>query len=196
MFKKMVVLISVAFILTACNSTKVPSVVGQEASYAQGILKGQDFEVEVTEKVEDGVKPGQVLSQEPSAQTSVNKGSKVKLIVAKSPTYQIKGSLRLVDSKIAGSDDYCYGTGGYKDIQGGMSVTIRDGKGGILATGNTESGKRPTGEFSNVQCVFSFQLDNVPKSDFYSVEVGRRGQLNFSYEEMKSKNWEVDFSLG
>ncbi|QFS49056.1 hypothetical protein GXM_06550 [Nostoc sphaeroides CCNUC1] len=40
-----------------------------------------------------------------------------------------------------------------------MSVTVRDGKSAILATGITENGKRSTDEFSQVKCVFSFQID-------------------------------------
>ncbi len=196
MLKQWLLLVTVSFILTSCNSAKVPAVVGQEASYAKGILKGQGFDVEVTDKIEDGVKPGQVLSQDPSAQASVDKGSKVKLVIAKSPIYQVKGAVKLVDSDIAGNDSNCYGTGGYRDIREAMPVTIRDGKGNILATGATNSGKRPPGEYANIQCTFSFEVSNVPKVDFYSIEVGRRGQLNFSYEEMQKKNWEVILSLG
>ncbi|WP_052672457.1 PASTA domain-containing protein [Aliterella atlantica] len=194
--KKLIPLIGIMLLLTSCNSTKVPNVVGEEAGYARGILKGQGFEVETIEKVEEDVQPGQVLSQQPSAEASTNKGSKIKLTVAKSPIHQIKGSLTLVDSDISGSEDNCYGTGGYDDIQGGMSVTIQDGKGNILALGQTGNGTQPSSEYSSVLCVFEFQVDNIPKSDFYSIQVGRRGQLNYSYEEMKNKNWEVSLSLG
>lgn len=196
MFKKILLPVSLAFFITSCNNVKVPNVVGQEASYASGIVKGQGFEVEVIEKVEDEVKPGQVLNQEPTADSSTKKGSKIKLTIAKPPVYQVKGAVRLIDSKIRGTDDYCYGSGGYSDIKGAMPVTIRDGKGNILATGNTESGKRPSGKYSNVICKFSFKVNDVPKTDFYSVEIGRRGQINYSYEEMQEKKWELILSLG
>lgn len=196
MLKKFLSIISIMLLITSCNSAKVPNVVGEEASYARGILKGQGFEVETTEKIEEEVQPGQVLSQEPNAEASTNKGSKIKITVAKSPVYQIKGNITLVDSDISGSDENCYGSGGYSDIQGEMSVTIQDGKGNILAIGRTGNGTHPSSEYSSVQCVFEFQVDNIPKSDFYSIQVGRRGQLNYSYEEMKSKNWEVSLSLG
>lgn len=196
MFKKLLLLIGTVIVLTSCNSAKVPKVVGEEASYARGILKGQGFEVEITEKVAENVQPGQVLNQEPQAEASINKGSKIRLTIAKSPIYQIKGNISLIDSDISGSDEDCYGTGGYGDIKGGMSVTIQDGKGNILAIGRTGNGTHPSSEYSSVQCVFDFQVDDVPKSDFYSIQVGRRGQLNYSYEEMKSKNWEVSLSLG
>lgn len=193
MLKKLLLLTTIAFLVTSCNNVEVPNIVGEEASYARGILKGKGFEVETTERVEDGVKPGQVLSQEPPAEASTNKGSKINLIIAKSPVYQVKGSVTLIDSDISGSDDNCYGAGGYEDIQAGMSVTIRDGQSNILATGHTENGIQ---ESSSVTCVFKFQVVNVPKSDFYSVEVGHRGQLNYSYEEIKKKNWEVSLSIG
>ncbi|MBE9216805.1 PASTA domain-containing protein [Plectonema cf. radiosum LEGE 06105] len=196
MFKKILLPVSLAFFITSCNNAKVPNVVGQEASYARGIIKGQGFETEVIEKIEDGIQPGQVLSQEPIAEASIKKGSKIKLTITKPPVYELKGSVRLLDSEIQGTDDYCYGSGGYSDIKGGMSVTVRDGKGNILATGNTESGVRPPGEYSNIQCTFSFNVNNIPKTEFYSVEVGRRGQMNYSYEEMNKQKWELVLSLG
>lgn len=100
MLKRTLILIGITCFIASCNSTKVPNVVGQESSYARGILKGQGFEVEAIDKVEDGVQAGQVLNQEPSAETSIKKGSKIKLIIAKIPVYEIKGSLILIDSKI------------------------------------------------------------------------------------------------
>jgi hypothetical protein len=110
--------------------------------------------------------------------------------------YSVRGSLNLIDSRIGGTPNNCYGTGGYDDIQAGMSVTVRDGNGNILATGKTGSGFQPgNSEYSIVQCIFEFQIDNVPKSDFYSIEVQHRGELNFSFEELQKKNWEVSFSL-
>lgn len=108
------------------------------------------------------------------------------------PKYTIKGSLTLVDSDIEGSDEYCYGGGGYSDIEANMSVTIRDGQGNILATGNTGSGQKE----SLVQCVFSFEIPDIPKSDFYAIEVGRRGELNYSFEELNAKEWTVGLSIG
>lgn len=88
MLKKSLFLTTIAFLVTSCNNVKVPNIVSEEANYARGILKGKGFEVETTERVEDGVQPGQVLSQEPPAEASTNKGSKINLIIAKSPVYQ------------------------------------------------------------------------------------------------------------
>ena len=191
MYRKLLVLPALAFMLTSCNTVTVPNVVGEEASYAKGILKGQGFEIEVSEKIEDGVRPGQVLNQEPSAQLSTKKGSKVKLFVAKSPVYTISGSLKLVDSDIGGSDDACYGTGGYDDIGGFMSVTIRDGNKNIISTGKTGEGKKN----DYVTCIFDFEVNNVPKSEFCTIEIGHRGELNYSFNEIKEKNWKIELAL-
>lgn len=111
--------------------------------------------------------------------------------------YSIRGSLNLIDSKIGGTLNKCYGTGGFDDIGPSMPVTVRDGKGNILATGTTGTGSQPqNSEYAAVECTFKFQVDNIPKSNFYSIEVNRRGELNFSFEEMQRKNWEVNFTLG
>lgn len=106
--------------------------------------------------------------------------------------YTIKGSITLIDSDIEGTDDNCYGTGGYRDVRTNMPVTIRDGQGIILATGETRSGKKD----SIVTCIFEFEVSEIPKVDFYSIEVGRRGQLNYSFQELEEKEWTVGLSLG
>lgn len=140
-----------------------------------------------------------IASQSLNQNSSLNTQNKQMLLsenAINTSNNQISGYLQLVDSKIVGTDSNCYGTGGYEDIQGAMPVTIKDGQGKILALGKTSDGKRPKGQYSIVTCNFNFQVNNVPKSDFYSIEVGRRGQLNYSYEELKNKNWKVSFSIG
>ena len=131
-------------------------------------------------------KPSLITQIKPS---SINKNTTI------SNSSQISGYLELVDSNIEEIGNSCYGTGGFKDIEGGMTVTIKDGQGKIISLGKTSYGKRPKGQYSSVRCIFYFQVNNVPRVDFYSIEVGRRGQLNYSYEELKNKNWKVSFSL-
>lgn len=186
--------ILLAFV-AGCNSIKVSNVTGEDIGYAKGILKGQGFEVEVIEETDAEIPSGQVLSQEPAAETSLKKGELVRLVVAKSPIYSLKGTITLIDSDIEGVN-YCYGTGGYSDIKGGMAVTVMNEKGEILATGSVENGKRPPGQFSEVSCVLEFQLEEIPKSNFYSIEIGRRGKLNYSFEEIQKNNWELELSIG
>jgi len=109
--------------------------------------------------------------------------------------YSIKGSFSLIDSRIEGNTNNCYGTGGYSDIQGGMSITIKNGTGAIIGTGSTESGQRAKGGYASVHCIFEFTVDNLPRSDFYSISIGRRGESNFSFEELQKRNWTISLSL-
>jgi hypothetical protein len=37
---------------------------------------------------------------------------------------------------------------------------------------------------------------DLPKTDFYKVEVSHRGALTYSYDDMKSQNWTVGLKLG
>ncbi|MCW6037142.1 hypothetical protein K4A83_12805 [Spirulina subsalsa FACHB-351] len=127
-----------------------------------------------------------------SSSTASSSNSIIPAIPFIKSKYTIKGSITLIDSDIKGADDSCYGTGGYRDIQANMPVTIKDGQGNILATGKTGSGKKD----SRVVCVFDFEINDIPKVDFYSIEVGRRGQLNYSFQELEEKEWTVSLSLG
>lgn len=191
MRKSFLLLSFIGLTLTSCGGVEVSNVVGKEVAYATGMLQGQGFNVKTVEQIEEQVAPGQVLAQEPPAATSLKKGSIVELTISKSPTYKLRGTFSLIDSDLSGSDDNCYGTGGYSDIQTSMPVTIRDGQNKILATGKTGNGQLQ----GPVTCQFEFEVDSVPKSDFYSVEIGHRGELNYSFEELQDKNWEIGLSL-
>ena len=110
--------------------------------------------------------------------------------------HTLNGHLQLVDSDIRGSNSNCYGTGGYSDIRSSMAVTVKDEKGNIIGTSNTGSGYRPNNEYSGISCIFDFEVTNIPKSDFYSVEIGRRGQVNYSFSKLEDNDWEVSLILG
>lgn len=116
----------------------------------------------------------------------------------KPPVYSIKGSFELIDENIEGGSEepgsQCYGTGGFNDISAGMPVTIRDEKGLIIATGDTTEGTRPV-EHPSVTCIFGFKIEGIPKANFYTIEIGRRGNLNYSFEDMNKRNWEVSLRL-
>lgn len=87
----------------------------------------------------------------------------------------------------------CYPARGYEDLAGSSDVTVYGADGTMLAVGNTEA----TGEVRNVQgfykCVYRFSLADVPAQDnVYSVEVGRRGRINFN----KAESNKLVLSLG
>lgn len=87
----------------------------------------------------------------------------------------------------------CYGKGGYKDISGGMTVKVQDGKQNILALGKTEVGHS---DGTAIGCSFDFEVNDVPKSDFYVITVGNRGGINYSFDEINKRDWKVYISLG
>lgn len=150
----------------------------------------------LADRISNTAKPQNNNVQPVIASQGLNQTNTVSENATTSNSGQISGYLQLVDSEIGETGSICYGTGGYEDIQGGMPVTIKDGQGKILALGKTSYGKRPKAQYSQVLCVFDFQVNDVPKADFYSIEVGHRGQLNYSYEELKKQGWKVSFSIG
>jgi hypothetical protein len=90
----------------------------------------------------------------------------------------------------------CTGVGGFSDIQAGMPVIVQDEKNTILSTGTTETGYHPRErELSGRICIFKFTVKNIPVAKFYSIEVGRRGKLTYSFDEMVKKKWDVSFVL-
>lgn len=85
----------------------------------------------------------------------------------------------------------CSGTGGYSDIRSGTNVVLKDGDGKLLSTGSLGSGAG-----SGNDCVFEYSLNDVPEVPFYTIEVGKRGDLSYSLADMKSMGWSVDLTLG
>ena len=178
--------------ISCSNQLALPDVVGEDVQFARGILIGEDLLVSVQDEVVSGVPVGQVLRSEPESGSEVDPGSEIVLYVAKSPEYEILGSFTLQSTSTGGSDSNCRGTGGYDDINSGLSVTVRDGSGGVLATGRLGDGKRP----KVARCTFGYSVGGLPEVDFYSIEIGRRGELTYSFEEMENNNWEVSSILG
>ena len=106
--------------------------------------------------------------------------------------HNIKGSLTLKDDFFGGVGQFCNGGGGYGDIKSGRQVLVKDHKGETLATGELGIGKI----ISNNHCQFAIEVNGVRKAEFYTILIGRRGDLTYSYQEMEDKNWELNVSLG
>lgn len=117
-------------------------------------------------------------------------------------SYTIEGVFALVDADgihieragPAARAEWCAGTGGYDDIEPGLQVVVRDGEGSTLGTGRLEY-DHEAHEATNDLCPLVFTVE-VPRSDFYSIEVGRRGELVYDFDEMEEMGWEVVASLG
>ena len=122
-----------------------------------------------------------------------------------SPDPVITGSFTLIDSGVRGEWDACYGTKGYDDFGPGMTVTIRDGDGSIVGVGSTESLTEDDrigmwaddvefSEGAKVSCVVKFSVE-VKLAEFYAVEVGSRGDISYSMDELETSGWHVELSL-
>ena len=75
----------------------------------------------------------------------------------------------------------CVGAGGYSDDNPGTPVTVKNGKGEILTTTYLEEGKG--GRF---RCTFGFTFDVTEGQDRYVVAVGKRGELSYSFDELRA----------
>ncbi|MDG4663699.1 DUF732 domain-containing protein [Mycobacterium sp. 236(2023)] len=75
----------------------------------------------------------------------------------------------------------CVGASGYSDVNPGTPVTVRNGKGEILTTTYLEEGKG-----GRYMCTFGFTFDVTEGQDRYVVEVGDRGELSYSFDELRA----------
>lgn len=81
-------------------------------------------------------------------------------------------------------------------MKSGQTVTVSDGSGKLLATGTTGIGKLPIqGEYTTVTCVIPITVADVPKADFYKIQVGHRGEMTYSYDDLEAQGWQLGLSL-
>ncbi len=83
---------------------------------------------------------------------------------------------------------------GFSDIQGGQKVVIRDASDKIVAIGELSDGKYKKDTLWT--CVFSFSVPEIPESKFYTIAIGGRKPIAASLEELKTKGWTLDLSIG
>jgi hypothetical protein len=129
-------------------------------------------------------------------------GSIAVLLIAgggSSPKHDLTGTFTLEEGTLSATPGKpCTAkSSGYSDISQGTTVTVSDGNGKILATGRLGAGQLGPIVISTMSyCVFPLDVPSVPKADFYKVEVGRRGGLTRTYQEMQDSNWQVALKLG
>ncbi len=88
----------------------------------------------------------------------------------------------------------CTGAGGYADIAPGAQFTIKDAGGTLIGFGSfTESHITLA---SPIHCSLQGTADNVPDAAIYTVEVGRRGAINFTREQLEANGWLAQLTLG
>lgn len=110
-------------------------------------------------------------------------------------TLRDPGSILLFGAGPGARPDSCAGNGGYDDVEPGLQVVVRDGEGSTLGTGRLAY-DHDAHEASRDVCPLVFGVPGLPRSDFYAVEVGRRGELVYSFDELEAAGWEVQATLG
>ncbi|TKJ28343.1 hypothetical protein [Blastococcus sp. CCUG 61487] len=109
--------------------------------------------------------------------------------------HTVSGTVLLVDSAYFGlaPGRTCSGELGYDDLRAGAQVILTDGDGETLSTGRLSRG-----EFDGLGCVFSFEVEDVPRAEFYGVSVASvsRGHLQYSYDELTEADWSLQLSIG
>lgn len=99
-------------------------------------------------------------------------------------TFILSGDFTLLEDAVDDGSDGCEGTGGYDDITLGTQVTVYDATNKVIGTSSLILS---TFSPSDASCVFEVAVDNVPPgSDFYQVEIGRRGRLQLTAVEAQS----------
>jgi hypothetical protein len=83
-------------------------------------------------------------------------------------------------SSIASDGTACEGTNGYSDVGRDTQVTVKNGKGEILATTSLGQGRG-----GDATCTFSFSFPATEGQDRYVVSVGRRGEFSYTFNQLQ-----------
>lgn len=111
-------------------------------------------------------------------------------------THLITGTFTLnQDDDANRGNGQCQGTGGYSDIRAGLDVVVKNEAGTIVATSELHDGPTAYDSSTRGRCIFEISV-SVPDASFYSIEVGSRGELTYSRDDMESMGWVVGFTLG
>jgi Protein of unknown function (DUF732) len=102
-------------------------------------------------------------------------------------TATVSGTFVLTDTKsnayissIASDGTACEGTDGYSDIGRDTQVTVKNGKGEILATTSLGQGRG-----DQTTCTFSFSFPVTEGQDPYVVSVGHRGDFSYTFTQLQ-----------
>jgi hypothetical protein len=88
------------------------------------------------------------------------------------------------------------------DLRDGTRVVVRDSEDKSVAVGRLERGtatnRNGLGGREPVYstCRMQFTVSDVPDSDVYTIEIGNRGGLTFSKDELAEKEWRVTIFAG
>ena len=94
----------------------------------------------------------------------------------------------------------CTSPRGFEDIATGTEVVVRDQEGRAIGRGALRSGRAvgdrdPRDVVGTRQCEFGFEIAQLPDADFYSVSIGRRGEVTYSREDLERMGWVLSLTL-
>lgn len=123
--------------------------------------------------------------------------------VAQTMSHTISGQIHVIDPYYGRPGEPCnQHRRGYQDVMQGMSITIKDGRGNIIAAvdappgANEDTGVETGSVDSLVVCRVSIPEFQVPDSDFYVFSLGQRGEITKSRQQMQENDWQLELSLG
>jgi hypothetical protein len=80
----------------------------------------------------------------------------------------------------------CQGANGYSDVSRDTQVTVKNGKGEVLATAALGEGKG-----TSANCTFSFSFPVTEGQDRYVVSVGHRGEFSYTFGQLRSQGVQI-----
>ncbi len=123
--------------------------------------------------------------------------------VAQTAVNTISGEILVVDGYYGYPGEPCNQyRRGYQDIMQGLAITVKNGKGDVISVVevppgiNVDTGVETNSVESFVMCGVSIPSFDVPDSDFYVFELGRRGEITKSRQQMQEDNWQLMLSIG
>jgi hypothetical protein len=105
--------------------------------------------------------------------------------------HALKGTFTLFGPKV--EQNPCATRHGYADVAAGLQVAVRDEHGSAVGFGSLSSGSADT---TRRGCTYRFTVRSLPDAHAYTVEVGKRGGLTYSFDDLAKTSWKVDLNLG
>ena len=98
-----------------------------------------------------------------------------------------------IDDAFAGNEA-SPGSAGPCRSESAITVTVKDGDGGTIATAALPSeGEWTEGQETGIDCSFPFTIDELPTSDFYAFSVtGATSEVTMSRQDLESAGWSVE----
>lgn len=161
------------------NALKDAGLSGQFNSDANAVAHGR----QVCRHLEDGEPQQGLLADKIAVDTFCPLFSQGFHILEKA---NVTGTFVLTDNSgaegIVSDGAKCQGANGYADVNAGTPVTVKNGKGDVLATTTLGPGKSGT-----ANCTFTFTVPLTEGEDRYVLSVGRRGEFSYSFEQLVAK---------